>query len=199
MVAFNPSLNRIELDIYRTAMTGRFLENSFPVPLQFPSSLCWYFPLITVRFIFGWELFPFSLWIQRVMNDLKTSKLSRGRMIWLLPHPLPLLRHTGRLRKKDNLLTGQGEGSGRGAESYDGKKSWSSINHSILSALSPPNHPPLSLSISPISQADVFPTTKRSHILHLSTYSRFYAVARIGSTPSDPMLNTPKAELNLPN
>jgi hypothetical protein len=31
VVGFKPSLNRIELDIYRTAMTGRFLENSFPV------------------------------------------------------------------------------------------------------------------------------------------------------------------------
>jgi hypothetical protein len=41
-------------------------------------------------------------------------------------------RHTGRLRNRDNLLTG---GGGRGAESYDRKKAWSSINHSILYAL----------------------------------------------------------------
>ncbi len=33
-------------------------------------------------------------------------------------------------------------------------------------------------------------TTKRSHILHLSPYSRFFAVVRIGPTPSDPLLNT---------
>ncbi len=33
-----------------------------------------------------------------------------------------------------SLLTGEGEGEGgRGAESYDRKKAWASINHSILS------------------------------------------------------------------
>ncbi len=44
-------------------------------------------------------------------------------------------RHTGRLRKRDNLLTGKGgDGDGgRGAESYVRKKAWPSINHSILS------------------------------------------------------------------
>jgi hypothetical protein len=51
-------------------------------------------------------------------------------------HALPLLpplqRHTGRLRKTGNLLTGE-EGRGRGAESYDRKKAWPSLNHSILS------------------------------------------------------------------
>jgi hypothetical protein len=102
-------------------------------------------------------------------------------MIFLLPHPLPFLRHTGRLRKRDNLLTGQGEGSGRGAESYDGKKSWSSINHSILSALSPPNHPPLS-PISPNSQADVFKTKNvviSSSYSHLSPYSRFFLLLEL--------------------
>jgi hypothetical protein len=43
-------------------------------------------------------------------------------------------RHTGRLRKRelrkeDNLLTGRGVMDGGGAKSYDGEKSWSSINH----------------------------------------------------------------------
>jgi hypothetical protein len=33
------------------------------------------------------------------------------------------------------LLTGEGGGGGRGAEQYDLKKAWSSINHSILSAV----------------------------------------------------------------
>jgi hypothetical protein len=42
-------------------------------------------------------------------------------------------RHKGRLRKRDNLLTGDvGEGGGRGAESYDRKKAWFFVNHSIL-------------------------------------------------------------------
>jgi hypothetical protein len=66
----------------------------------------------------------------------------RRRMIWLLAHPLlhpPSLvskldrRHTGELRKRDNLPTREGEG--RGAKSYDGERVWSSINHSVLSAL----------------------------------------------------------------
>jgi hypothetical protein len=37
-----------------------------------------------------------------------------------------------RLRKRDKLLTVGGGGDGRGAESYDRKKAWYSINHSIL-------------------------------------------------------------------
>jgi hypothetical protein len=37
-------------------------------------------------------------------------------------------RHTGRLRKRDNLLTGERGGT----KSYDGEKAWSSINHSIF-------------------------------------------------------------------
>ncbi len=40
-------------------------------------------------------------------------------------------RHTGRLRKRVNLLTGEGGG----AKSCDAKKAWSSINHSIVSSL----------------------------------------------------------------
>ncbi len=42
-------------------------------------------------------------------------------------------RHPGRLRWRDNLLTGKrGEGDGVGAKSYDCKKAWYSIDHSIL-------------------------------------------------------------------
>ncbi len=61
-------------------------------------------------------------------------------MIWLLPLPFPPTspvikldrRHTGRLNKRDNLLTGERRGGGwRGAESYDRQKAWASINHSI--------------------------------------------------------------------
>jgi hypothetical protein len=59
--------------------------------------------------------------------------LSRGGMIWLLAHSLPLSPvrlHTG---KRDNLLSSErGEGGGRGAESYDRKKAWSSMNYLIL-------------------------------------------------------------------
>jgi hypothetical protein len=74
----------------------------------------------------------------------KRASLSRRRMIRLLAHPLPppptslasklVRRHSGRLRKKDDLMTGEGEGGGSGAESYDYRKAWSSINHIELSA-----------------------------------------------------------------
>jgi hypothetical protein len=40
---------------------------------------------------------------------------------------------TGRLRKRDKLLTESGLGGARGAKSYDRKKAWSSINPSIIS------------------------------------------------------------------
>ncbi len=63
---------------------------------------------------------------QRVLKDLWRTRPTRRRIIWLLLHPRPppypvskLYRwHTGRLRKRDNLLTG---GEGGGAKSYDGE------------------------------------------------------------------------------
>jgi hypothetical protein len=71
---------------------------------------------------------------QRALNDLRRARLSISRMIWLLAHSLPPSpgskldrRHTGRLKKSDNLHMG---GGGRGAESYDRKKVYPSINHS---------------------------------------------------------------------
>jgi hypothetical protein len=45
-----------------------------------------------------------------------------------------LWRHTGRLRKRDNLPTEEGGVRGGGAKSYNGEKTWFSINRSILSA-----------------------------------------------------------------
>jgi hypothetical protein len=77
---------------------------------------------------------------QRVLNGLQMTRLSRRRMIRLLPHPVPTIseidrRHTGRMRKRDILLTEKGGGGGGGAQSCDGEKAWSSINHSILSGL----------------------------------------------------------------
>jgi hypothetical protein len=52
-------------------------------------------------------------------------------MIRLLPHTFPTLieidqQHTGKMRKRDNLLTEKGGRGGGGAQSYDGKKAWSS-------------------------------------------------------------------------
>jgi hypothetical protein len=62
-------------------------------------------------------------------------------MIWLLPLPAPFPdskldgRHTGRLKKRDNFLTGEGGGGGEGgAKSYDVEKALSSIIHQLLSA-----------------------------------------------------------------
>jgi hypothetical protein len=43
-------------------------------------------------------------------------------------------RHTGGLRKRDNLLMGERGGCGGGARSLDIEKAWSSINHEIFSA-----------------------------------------------------------------
>ncbi len=66
---------------------------------------------------------------------------SRRRMIWLLPHPPPSPspvskidhRQTGRLRRRDNLLTWEGGGGEWGAKSNDGEETWFSINHLKLS------------------------------------------------------------------
>ncbi len=44
-------------------------------------------------------------------------------------------RRKGRRRKRDSSLTGEGEWGEDGVESYDRKKAWPSINHSILSAV----------------------------------------------------------------
>jgi hypothetical protein len=60
-------------------------------------------------------------------------------MIWLPPPPLspsPVsnldLRHTGRLRKRNNLLTGEGEGVG---EEPNHTTAWYTIHYLILSGL----------------------------------------------------------------
>jgi hypothetical protein len=66
-------------------------------------------------------------------------------MIRLLAHPFPprpvstsSTSDTQEDRKRYNLMTGGEEEGGREAESYDWKKAWSSINHSIFSAASRP-------------------------------------------------------------
>jgi hypothetical protein len=66
--------------------------------------------------------------------------LSCGRIIRLLAHPLPLspisklsLLLSLPVCRRSGLLTGEGEGNGGGAKSYDGEKGWPSVNHSLLS------------------------------------------------------------------
>ncbi len=54
----------------------------------------------------------------------------------LIPPPPPPYchAHTGRLIKRDSLLTEDGGGGvGGGSKSYDGEKAWFSVNHSIPS------------------------------------------------------------------
>jgi hypothetical protein len=56
------------------------------------------------------------------------------QVIWLLPHT-PTSEMQGRLRKRENLLAGDGgeKGGGRGAKVYHSEKAWCSINSSVLS------------------------------------------------------------------
>jgi hypothetical protein len=76
---------------------------------------------------------------QRVLNDLQRARLFCGRMIQLHAHSLPpspvgtwavflSLPVCNRLS-----LRGSGEGMGVEPKSYDRKKAWPSIYHSILS------------------------------------------------------------------
>ncbi len=80
---------------------------------------------------------------RRLWNVTHRTRHSRDCMIQLLAHPptpSPVSkldrRHTGRLRNRDNMLTSDGGegGGGQWAESYEHKKTFSSMNHSILSA-----------------------------------------------------------------
>jgi hypothetical protein len=67
--------------------------------------------------------------------------MSRRRMIWLLPHPFPLFPSASCLSFSvflciagQRLPTGEdGEGVEDEPNSYDGEKTWSFVNHSILS------------------------------------------------------------------
>ncbi len=79
----------------------------------------------------------------QVLNDLQRARLSCGRMIRLHTHPihppspvsiLSLFLSLPECRRSSSLREEGGRG-GRGAESYDRKKAWSSINHSVLSGL----------------------------------------------------------------
>jgi hypothetical protein len=76
---------------------------------------------------------------QRVFNDLYRSRLVAVVRPGSSPTPSPVIKldrqHTGRMRKRDNLLKKEGVRGGEGAKSYDSEKAWSSINHSILSAV----------------------------------------------------------------
>ncbi len=109
-------------------------------------SACDFFALISIGYpvappIFRTDLFPKSIELFIEGQAFSQSYDLAPPSPSLPPYPVSRLnrrRHTGRLRKRDNLLTGEGrEGGGRGAESYHRKKAWYSINHSILSCLFP--------------------------------------------------------------
>jgi hypothetical protein len=72
---------------------------------------------------------------QRVLNDLWTTRLSCGYIMRHLAHPLspPFRQQLVYLFQSSCVSLTEG-GGGIGAKSYDGEKTWSSINHSILSA-----------------------------------------------------------------
>jgi hypothetical protein len=65
----------------------------------------WYISTVVNR----WLSFLVVVWFGSTPAPSRLSKLVR--------------RRTGRLRKRDKLLAGEGEGGGRGVESYDRKKS----------------------------------------------------------------------------
>jgi hypothetical protein len=69
--------------------------------------------------------------MQRILNELWRTRL-RGRRI-----PSPISNRSFSLSlpvcHRSSLVTGEGRGGGEGAKPYDGEKSCSSLNHSILS------------------------------------------------------------------
>jgi hypothetical protein len=72
----------------------------------------------------------------RVLNYMKGTRLSRRRMIWLLPPtPVSMLSLSNLpVCRPSSFLTGEGGGGEAGDKSYDDEKACSSKNHSILSA-----------------------------------------------------------------
>jgi hypothetical protein len=74
-----------------------------------------------------------------VLKDLQWTRLSRCRKIWLLAHPPPHspCRSTGDTQedweRENSYLREKGEEGGRGAESCNCKKAWTSVNYSTLS------------------------------------------------------------------
>jgi hypothetical protein len=63
-------------------------------------------------------------------------------------------RHTERLKRVTQVADGGGDG--RGSKSYDDERAWSSLKHSILSALAQSLlAPPLFLKLRSLSEADL--------------------------------------------
>jgi hypothetical protein len=73
--------------------------------------------------------------VQRVLHDLKRTRLSRRRIIWLLVHPLTSQQVVCFSQYSCVSLVEKGGGrGGSGAKSCDGEEAWSSKNPSVLSA-----------------------------------------------------------------
>jgi hypothetical protein len=76
--------------------------------------------------------------IQRVLNDLERIRISRRRMIWLLPHTLSRQQVVSLSRSScvSSVEFTDGRGGSRGGEEPNqetARKPWSSINHKKLS------------------------------------------------------------------
>jgi hypothetical protein len=76
---------------------------------------------------------------QRIPNDLKRTRLSCGRMIRLIAHPLPPSPVSNMslflglsVCRRSSLLTGEGGGGGQGAKSYDREETGPSISFNTL-------------------------------------------------------------------
>ncbi len=105
-------------------------------------------------------LISFLTSIQRELNDLYRTRISRRHIICPPPPPPPFCQISQfyiflRLPvfRRSRLLTNDDRGGAVGGEakSYDGEKIWSSIHHSILSAsictLPPPSSPLLPIAV----------------------------------------------------
>jgi hypothetical protein len=91
---------------------GQTIGNPMPESTLSPSQELWISPLVC-EYAYILTKMP-SFVYPEVFRNLHRTRLSRRRMIWLLPHPPPspvtVVRkhdwwHTGRLRKRDNFMT----------------------------------------------------------------------------------------------
>ncbi len=120
------------------------VDNIRQKDIKFSLFLSFVSPLMTNECdeAFFWPIIPQVLVICVVIHRRECDTVKKGQTQVKGPQGLLIRlysterlkrltwRYTGRVRKRDKLLTG---GGGRGAKSsYDNEKAWSSINYSIL-------------------------------------------------------------------
>jgi hypothetical protein len=88
------------------------------------------------------EFFPEEASKQIVINDINRTRLSRPRMIWLLPPPpkLSSVSVSSAEKTEKHRQLADRRGGGGGANSYGGEKAWFSVIHLIISGVHPPSH-----------------------------------------------------------